>query len=243
MKTFVFARDTRREYFNVKARSEKAARALLARDAGKFYTGSRTLDTYESPFELKGIAMSQRKIGKHPALAAPYGVDLATRPDASAVQIRAGAVTVAECSPDRLTIDRDWINGLVASRKGSREALAQLFTGIGQRHGAEVEWNDSPATPGFSGQGIDLHFELNGVGAMVDVDNLFGGERTLISWHNTKHPARDFTARFCVCVGEHGNFRPHHKATSQPSDWYSLAMMLDAGLMLATRGQAFAPIE
>lgn len=189
------------------------------------------------------FARDTRRQGKHPALAAPHGVDLATRSDMHVTAMRAGTVVVAECSPDRLAIDRHWINDLTASRKGSREILAELFTMIGYRHGAEIERIDSLATPGYSGRSINLRFNLNGVGAMVNIDDLHGGEHALISWHNTKHPARDFTTRFCVCVGEHGNLRPHHKATSQPADWYSLAMMLDGGLMLAARGEAFAPTE
>ena len=56
-----------------------------------------------------------------------------------------------------------------------------------------------------------------------------------------RYPARNFTSRFCVNVGDLGRSRPHHKATSHPQDWYSLAMLLDAGLCLAASREAFAP--
>jgi hypothetical protein len=180
--------------------------------------------------------MSERKIGKHPALAASYGVDLASKPD---------KVSLAIMDPKdvQMVVDRDDLNARCASRKADREFIARALIGLMERHGAQVERRDDGPNPGYRGASICLRFTLNGVGAMLDIDNLHGGDWSLIHWHNTKYPTRNFTSRFCVCVGEHGNFRPHHKATSQPADWYSLAMMLDAGLMLAARGQAFAAIE
>lgn len=65
----------------------------------------------------------------------------------------------------------------------------------------------------------------------------------LISWYNTRRYARNFTTRFSDAVSGSNRNRPHHKETSQPSDWYSLAMMLDAGLCLAARGEAFEPLK
>jgi len=136
-----------------------------------------------------------------------------------------------------------WINPLKASRKLDRELLASALLALAERHGAEVERQDTPRNPGYSGAGIDLRFELNGVGAMVGIDDLHGGEYSLISWFNTKYPSRNFTTRFCVCVGDTPSRIPHHKATSCPADWFSLAMFLDAGLMLAARGGALEPFD
>lgn len=136
-----------------------------------------------------------------------------------------------------------WINPLKASRKLDRELLASALLALAERQGAEVERRDTPRNPGYSGAGIDLKFELGGVGARVSIDDLHGGDHALISWFNTQYPARNFTTRFCVCVGDHGQFKPHHKATSCPADWFSLAMFLDGGLMLAAREQAFEPFD
>lgn len=136
-----------------------------------------------------------------------------------------------------------WINPLKASRKLDRELLASALLALAERQGAEVERQDTPRNPGYSGAGIDLRFELNGVGAMVGIDDLHGGEYSLISWFNTKYPSRNFTTRFCVCVGDTPSRIPHHKATSCPADWFSLAMFLDAGLMLAARGGALEPFD
>jgi len=161
--------------------------------------------------------MTQRKLRKHPALAAPYEWELPLR--------------------------RERINRCTASRKGDREYLVGVLGNIAKRHGAEIERQDTPRNPGYSGAGIDLHFKLNGVGARTSIDDLHGGNYALISWFNTEYPSRNFTTRFCVCVGDLPNSRPHHKATSCPADWFSLAMFLDGGLMLAAREQAFEPFD
>lgn len=184
--------------------------------------------------------MSQRHKADKPIF---IGTDFSTGPDQSAIAIRHGArvVLVAASGGTGARVETDWINALHAGRKAEREALAMAFEAIARAHGAEIERRESPPNPGYCGAGIDLRFSLNGVGAMVDIDNLHGGDHVLVCWHNTEYPSRNFTARFCACVGESGNHRPHHKATSCPSDWYSLAMMLDAGLYLAARGEAFEP--
>lgn len=137
----------------------------------------------------------------------------------------------------------DEVNSKRASRKTDREFIAAALLRIAGKHGATVEWKDVSATLGYCGAGIDLHFILNSVGALVCIDNLHGGEHSLISWHNTEYPPRKFTTRFCVCIGDLDGLRPHHKATSCPADWYSLAMQLDAGLCLAARNEAFIPSE
>lgn len=135
-------------------------------------------------------------------------------------------------------IDPGHLDALNASRRSDRETIAATLTAIGERHGASIERRDDPGNPGYHGQSIALHFALNGVGAMIDVDNLHGGAHALIHWYNSERPVRDFSPRFNRCVGEPPR-RPHHKATSCPADWYSLAMFLDGGLMLAARGEAF----
>jgi len=140
-------------------------------------------------------------------------------------------------------IDREILNSKVASRKLDREMLASALLALAERQGAEVERRDTPRNPGYSGAGIDLRFELNGVGARVSIDDLHGGKYSLISWFNTQYPSRKFTTRFCVCTGDLLKHRPHHKATSCPADWYSLAMFLEGGLMLAARGGAFEPFD
>lgn len=149
--------------------------------------------------------------------------------------------------------DRDAFNALNASRKADRETIAKMLIFIGEKHGAKIERRESPANPGYCGQGIDLFFTLNGVGASVDIDNLFGGGHSLISWYNEwpidyrPAPGRyclDFSGAFNSAVGENGYWsRPHHKATSCPADWYSLAMFLDAGLSTAADHKAFLPID
>ncbi len=143
----------------------------------------------------------------------------------------------------KLELNREKMNRCMASRKGDREVLAGVLAIIAKRHGAEIERQHTPRNPGYSGAGIDMHFELNGVGARTSIDNLHGGNYALISWFNSKYPARNFTTRFSVCVGDLPNSRPHHKATSCPADWFSLAMLLDGGLMLAARDQAFEPFD
>lgn len=168
------------------------------------------------------------------------GVDMANKPD---------MVSFAVVGPKgvQMIIDRTILNAKRASRKADREYIANTLICLMERHGAEVERHDDGPNPGYHGASIALRFKLNGVGAMVDIDDLFaGGSWTLIDWHNTEYPVRNFTARFCGMIGDMrratGCTRPHHKTTSQPADWYSLAMFLDAGLCLAARGEAFEPI-
>ena len=185
--------------------------------------------------------MSQRDIvqqpgrlhrqGQQPVI---VGVDLASKPD---------AVSLAIMGPKgvQMVVDRDTLNAKCASRKADREFIARALIGLMERHGAQLERRDDGPNPGYHGASICLRFTLNGVGARLDIDNLHGGDWSLIHWHNTEYPVRNFTSRFCVNVGDLGRSRPHHKATSHPRDWYSLAMSLDAGLCLAARGDAFEP--
>lgn len=140
---------------------------------------------------------------------------------------------------DGMYLGREAFNALKASQKRGRECIANALEEISMRHGAKVERRETGRNPGYSGAGIDLRIDCKGVGAMIDIDDLHGGDWVLIHWYNTVHPSRNFTARFRVAVGDHGQTRPHHKSTSHPRDWYSLAMMLDAGLLLAFRGEAF----
>lgn len=131
-------------------------------------------------------------------------------------------------------------NSLRASRQHDRTLIADHLTELATVHGASVERTHSNGTPGYCGQGIDLRIECKGVGAMVDISDLHGGEWVLISWYGTEHRGRNFTSAFSLAVRDGGNGRPHHKATSHPRDWSSLAKMLDGGLMLAARGEAFS---
>lgn len=164
-----------------------------------------------------------------------FGVDLASGKDRLALSI------LDKDGKLQMVVDRDELNRKDAARKADREFIARAILAIVERHGAAVEKHDEPATVGYCGAGIALRFRLNGVGAMIDLDNLHGGGWSLISWHNAGDgPVRDFSARFCRVVCDlPPRKRLHHKATSQPADWYSLAMMLDAGLCLAARGEAF----
>ena len=144
-----------------------------------------------------------------------------------------------------MEIDRNKLNACNASRKTERVTIADTLEAIARERGATVTVRrDEPPNRGFCGAGIDMQFECNGVGAMVDINDLHGGEWSLIHWFNhgsAYEKARDFTSRFQSMIGDGGCGRPHHKATSFPGNWYSLAMMLDAGLMLAARGEAFEP--
>lgn len=158
------------------------------------------------------------------------GIDLASGPDAQSIAI------VDVSGKVQTVIDRSTLNAKSASRKAEREFIADAICAIISRHGAKVErWDES--------RDITLCFTCNGVGALIHLDALFGGVHSLIHWHNSERGARHFTARFARLVGDPCHIRPngrlHHKATSWPTDWYSLAMMLDAGLCLAVQGEAF----
>jgi hypothetical protein len=140
---------------------------------------------------------------------------------------------------DGMYLGRESFDALKAGQKRGREMLANALTDIATKHGASVERKHSSATRGYCGQSIDLRIACKGVGAMIDINDLHGGEWVLIHWFNADHEGHKFTSRFGTVVGSGGNGRPHHKATSHPRDWYSLAMMLDGGLQLAARGEAF----
>lgn len=169
------------------------------------------------------------------------GVDPASGPDVQVMSIvsRAGMRVMMTAGGGSLDIDAFWINGQNANRKPEREVLAMAFTMLAEVRGATVERKESEATPGFSGKGIDLRISLNGVGAMIDIDNIHGGMFALIHWHNSECRARTFSPRFCVATGGREPYRMHHKATSFPADWFSLAMYLDGGLHLAAKLEAF----
>jgi hypothetical protein len=145
-----------------------------------------------------------------------------------------------------LILECNKIKDLRASRKTDRDILARVLIDIAAKHGAQIERRDEPRNAGFHGAGIHLTFSLNGVGAMLDIDDLHGGDWALIHWFNSykgvSSPARYYSSRFNRCVGATSSGRPHHKATSHPGDWYSVAIALDAGLLLAARGEAFDPI-
>lgn len=175
------------------------------------------------------------------------GVDMAKvgGSDESAAVIRQGTrVVLGVGSGGPAVIDRDWINGLNAGRKPEREILALALETIAKVHGAKVERREEAPNPGFRGHSVGLRIALNGVGAMVNVDNLHGGACALIHWHNDygegRRECRDLNSHFAVAVRASSGRSPH-KATTCCDDWYALALCLDAGLLLAARGEAFEP--
>ncbi len=130
-----------------------------------------------------------------------------------------------------------------ASRKADRERVAAMLIAAVEKHGAKIERHDEPANPGYSGAGISLRFTLNGVGAMIDVDNLHGGYEALMSWHNAYDGKGGgetgyFSPSFNASVGELQHPRPHHKASSWGT-WELLAARLSAGFRHAKEGTAF----
>ncbi len=157
-----------------------------------------------------------------------YGVNLAKGEDQAALLL------IASDGSCRDIVNLTELRTLTAHRKEDREKIARALVLLAQGHGAQFERTDDRSC-------ITLTIGLAGVGAMIDIDAIQGGTASLISWHNIEHPARCFTPRFCKLVGDPIQARPHHKASSIPADWYSLAMMLDAGLLLAARREAFLP--
>lgn len=157
------------------------------------------------------------------------GVDLASGKDETALAI------IAADGVAREIVHLDKLRTCSGSRKVDRQYIARALILLATAHGAQVERTDERSS-------ITLRIGVAGVGALIDVDAALGGDSSIISWHNIEHPARNFTPRFCKLVGGGMFARPHHKATSLPGDWYSLAMALDAGLLLAARQEAFAPV-
>lgn len=117
-----------------------------------------------------------------------------------------------------------------------RLAIAKQFRTIAERFGADIEERHESKSDWCSAA-IDMTFRLNGVGAMVSIDDLHGGYESIISWFNTSYPCRDFSAGFFTAIGEPGR-GAHHKATSGGT-WDMLAARLQAGLRHASRDTAF----
>lgn len=157
-----------------------------------------------------------------------FGVDLASGKNQTALAL------ISSDGKTREIVHLDKLRTRSGSRKEDRQMIARALILLATAHGAQVERTDERSC-------ITLRISLASVGALVDIDNVLGGDTSMISWHNMEHPARNFTPRFCKLVGGGMFARPHRKATSLPGDWYSLAMMLDAGLLLAARSEAFAP--
>lgn len=131
--------------------------------------------------------------------------------------------------------------GFNASRKADREKIAAGFVAVAEKFGAAITRRDTDPNVGYCGAGIDMTFSLNGVGAMIDIDNLHGGDNALIHWYNTEYPVRKFESGFTVAVGQIPIYAPHHKATSSGT-WDLLAARLQAGLRKARDGKAFIPL-
>ncbi len=144
-----------------------------------------------------------------------------------------------------------------AGRKKDREAIAAMFQSVADKFGAKVERRDTPRNPGYSGASIDLTMALNGVGALMSIDDLHGTGEGMASWYNARaysppepgypfgkaSPCRNFSPSFNVAVGENMHaFRPHHKATSYDT-WEMLAARVQAGLRHAANNTAFIQEE
>lgn len=170
------------------------------------------------------------------------GVDLAKGGDMNAAVIYQGErIVLGAAAGGPAVIDREWINGFNAGRKADREALALALETIATAHGATVKRQERGPNRGYHGGSIGLQIALNGVGAMIDVNNIHGGAYALIHWHNDYSDGfkcRDFTSRFAAAVRAFSGRSPH-KATTGGADWFALATALDAGLCMAARGEAF----
>jgi len=140
-----------------------------------------------------------------------------------------------------IDLNRDKLNSMTVGRKADREYITAELLKIASNRGATAERREEPRNIGYHGAGIHLEFRNNGVGAMIDVDDLHGGKYVCIHWFNSNFPARNFTWQFERGVLAVSRMHVFHKATSIPQDWFSLAMALDAGLMLAQRGEALEP--
>lgn len=132
-----------------------------------------------------------------------------------------------------------------ARRKSDRESIARMFISIAEAYGASVERRDEGRNPGYHGPSIHLNFELNGCGVMVNIDDLHGGDHALLHWYSTDggwrdgeyEPPKPYRQEFNAAVGDHQQWRPHTKATSDGT-WDMLAKYLDAGLSMAEKGTA-----
>jgi hypothetical protein len=140
-------------------------------------------------------------------------------------------------------MEQELFNSMKSSRKADREFIAATLLEIAQKHGADFKRRDESRTIGYCRAGIMLQFELNDVGAMLNINNLHGGSFALIHWYSsTLDKVQYYSSTFNVAVGASSGGRRHHKATSCPADWYSLAKFLDGGLLLAASGRAFDPV-
>ncbi len=129
--------------------------------------------------------------------------------------------------------------------KKQRETVARDFIAIAEKHDAAIERRDEGRNPGYHGPSIHLDFCLNGCGVMVNIDDLHGGDGALLHWYSTDAvwtdgsytPPRNYTPTFNAAVGDHRQWRPHSKATSNGT-WEQLARYIDAGLAMAAAGTA-----
>jgi hypothetical protein len=141
---------------------------------------------------------------------------------------------------DGMYLGRESFDALKAGQKRGREMLANALTDIATKHGASVERQHGKRNPWLLRAEHRSSVSCARASAPWSISTIFTAANGCSSiGSTTSHPARNFTSRFGSEVGSGGNGRPHHKATSHPRDWYSLAMMLDGGLLLAARGEAF----
>ena len=141
--------------------------------------------------------------------------------------------------------ERYALDGLRASRKADRIKIAAALEAIAWHHGAETSAEDSPPNKGLCGASIGIRITLKGVGALISIDDLHerhGSQGGLVHWYNAVHPARKFTHTFNGAVGDYGQYKAHHKATSIGS-WARIAGFVDRGLALAAADDAFLPGE
>lgn len=143
---------------------------------------------------------------------------------------------------DGIWLSPQAFSGQDGGQAESRLAIARGLRFVAGIHGANVLQQPTEAVGGVVGEGVSMSFSLNGVGAFCSIDSLFAGKTSVLSWHYTGWPLRNFTTAFCEAIGSPQQFGPYHKATSAPLDWYSLAKLLDAGLCLAARGEALEPV-
>ena len=89
---------------------------------------------------------------------------------------------------------------------------------------------------------IDVSVEFKGVGAMIMIapkpDNTM-----LVNWYNAPETGdgkyHDFSKAFVSAVAQESRVRPHHKETTYAQGIEGVAWFLEAGMLVAKKGNAF----